>query len=73
MANLADRIISIFLDQQTSQLRDVDILNALTQQGLPCEKESIRREVTRLSPALFEIELDENNELIINVRPKVNS
>ena len=72
MANLANRIISLFLDQQTSQLRDVDICSALTEQGIPCDKERIRREVDHLSPGLFQSELDENGILIINVRPKVN-
>lgn len=72
MANLANRIISLFLDRQTSQLSDADICNALTDQGIPCDIGRIRREVNYLSPGLFQSELDENGILIINVQPKVN-
>jgi hypothetical protein len=72
MANLADRIVSIFLDKQSLALIDTEISKALIAKGVPCDTEAVRRFSQSLSPGLLQLSLNKDGTTTVRVEPKVN-
>ncbi len=73
MFSLQDRIISVFIDNQTRVLKDIEVSNAIVEQGIPCNVEDVRRHAQSLSPALFQLMFDNDRTATIHVEPKVNA
>ncbi len=71
MTNLSDKIISVFLDKQTVNLKDSDISHSLVAQGTQIYTEEVRCYVQALSPALFQLSFNKDSSMIIRVDPQV--
>lgn len=56
MNNLLNDIISIFLDQNTLQLRSIDVSLALNDKGFPLLTSEVLSQLKTVSPNLFKLE-----------------
>ena len=71
MADLSNLIISVFLDRQVLVFKDFEILRELAARRIPCDSNAVRRNVERLSPALFKYSYDNENNMNIAIEPQV--
>jgi hypothetical protein len=72
MTSLQDKIISVFIDKQKRILKDTEVSIELVNQGIPCSSEDVRRLTQSLSPALFQLRVNDDRTTTIRVEPKVN-
>ena len=71
MTSLQDEILSAFLDRNKDELTDAELTAAVAKTGIPVERETVRRHVQFLSPALFQLVQNTDQTLTIRVEPKV--
>ena len=73
MSNLRERIIQVLLDKKAEEIKDVEICETLQRQGIPCQRDDVRRELNDLHPGVFKFHSIENDATTISLQPKVNN
>lgn len=71
MDQLSNKIVSIFVNRRVLEMNDIDISQALKEDGICCLTNEVLSQLRKLSPILFQLEKQNGPFTTVRVAPQV--